>query len=86
MGELARRLDSERRLFRGLRPEAYALAAHCEAIAGPEQPVVDAEERRQLGLPVVPLVSRAAGATTDRTLLILVGIEEGPDPGSDRRR
>jgi hypothetical protein len=28
MGELARRLDSERRLFRGLRPEAYALAAY----------------------------------------------------------
>ena len=31
MGELARRLDSERRLFRGLRPEAYALAAYLSA-------------------------------------------------------
>jgi len=31
MGELARRLNSERRLFRGLRPEAYALAAYLSA-------------------------------------------------------
>src|SRR3712207_9161584 len=28
MGELARRLERERRLYRGLRPEAYALAAY----------------------------------------------------------
>ena len=31
MGELARRIDAERRLFRGLRPEAYALAAYLSA-------------------------------------------------------
>ena len=31
MGELARRLEAERRLFRGLRPEAYALAAYLSA-------------------------------------------------------
>ena len=31
MGELARRLDVERRLYRGLRPAAYALAAYLSA-------------------------------------------------------
>ncbi len=31
MGELARRLDAERALYRGLRPEAYALAAYVAA-------------------------------------------------------
>jgi hypothetical protein len=31
MGELARRLETERRLFRGLRPEAYALATYLSA-------------------------------------------------------
>jgi Family of unknown function (DUF5715) len=31
MGELARRLDAERRLYRGLRPEAFALAAYLAA-------------------------------------------------------
>ena len=31
MGELARRLEAERSLYRGLRPEAYALAAYIAA-------------------------------------------------------
>jgi uncharacterized protein DUF5715/transglycosylase-like protein with SLT domain len=44
MGELARRLDAERALYRGLRPEAYALAAYIgarvRALAHTEAPLI----------------------------------------------
>jgi hypothetical protein len=44
MGELARRVDAEPSLYRGLRPEAYALAAYLgarvRAIAGTNAPLI----------------------------------------------
>jgi len=44
MGELAERLDRERRLYRGLRPEAYALATYLarmvRSAGGPRAPLV----------------------------------------------
>ena len=52
MGELARRLDAERRLYRGLAPEAYAVAAYLAAgvrdVAGTKASLVATSSVRDL--------------------------------------
>ena len=52
MGELARRLDADRELYRGLRPEAYALAVYLGAgvrkIAGTRAPLTVTSTVRDL--------------------------------------
>jgi hypothetical protein len=71
MGELARRLDSERRLFRGLRPEAYALAAYLSAgvrdVAGTEASLIATSSVRDLSYQRL-LARRNAFATREYSL------------------
>lgn len=71
MGELARRLDSERRLFRGLRPEAYALAAYLSAgvrdVGATEASLIATSSVRDLSYQRV-LARRNAYATREYSL------------------
>jgi hypothetical protein len=71
MGELARRLGSERRLFRGLRPEAYALAAYLSAgvrdVGSTEASLIATSSVRDLSYQRV-LARRNAFATREYSL------------------
>jgi hypothetical protein len=71
MGELARRLDAERRLYRGVRPEAYALAAYLSAgvrdVAGTKASLIVTSSVRDLSYQRL-LARRNAFATREYSL------------------
>jgi hypothetical protein len=71
MGELARRLDAERRLYRGLRPAAFALAAYLSAgvrdVAGTRASLIATSSVRDLSYQRL-LARRNAFATHEYSL------------------